>query len=355
MNWRVTRLAVLWTVGGATIAGGGYGAAASGSGERIDPEAVEAQASDLGPVERSRLREAGIAVLLELAASEDAQVRANAIEGLIPVPVRLEAVLPAALADENEGVRTVAGMAVGECELRGLISAVRPRLDDPSPYVRAAAIYALRACGEEVDPTPLGQMVTRDPSAKVRSHAAYLLGELADKGTSALLRDAAMQQVPRASAVENKVLQVQIAEALVKLGDTEQLHTIRAALYPSTPEELDATVLAVQVLGEQRDRPSAGQLHNLAVMRDPGGNPMPIEVRLAVAGALGALGNAEFEPVAMASIESGSDPERIQAAWALGEMATSAAVRALEGKLADPAPRVRVAAAAALLRAVEKP
>ncbi len=350
MEWRTCRSVAIMASAGLLasappLAAGA--AAAPAQAATVNP------AGGLGPVERSRLREAGIGVLLELIASEDAQVRANAIEGLVPVPARLEAVLPGALADENVGVRAVGAMAVGTCELRSLVPAVRALLGDESAFVRAGAIYAMRRCGEPTDPTPLGAMVIRDPSPKVRAHAAYILGELGDEGTSALLRDAATQQVPRASAVEVKVLQVQIAEALVKLGDTEQLHTIRAALYPSTPEELDATVLAVQVLGQQNDRLSAGQLRNLGLMRDPTGNPMPVEVRLAVAGALGALGSGEFESLARESLASGTEPQRIEAAWALGEIASVEAVRALEGTLADPSERVRVAVAAALLRAVE--
>ncbi|HZW09093.1 MAG TPA: HEAT repeat domain-containing protein, partial [Phycisphaerales bacterium] len=253
----------------------------------------------------------------------------------------------------NAGVRTVGAMAVGKAEIRSMTGAVSPLLNDESPFVRAAAIYALRACGESVDPTPLGAMVTRDPSPRVRAHAAYVIGELGDKGSTALLRDAANQSVARASAVEMKVLQVQIAEALVKLDDEEQLHTLRAALFPSTPEELDATVLAVQVLGAQKDRPSEGQLRNLVATRDPFGNPMPLEVRLAAAGALGSMGVADYEPVAAEALGATGEPQRIQAAWALGEIATPTAVRRLEGQLSDPSERVRVAVAASLLRAVE--
>lgn len=316
------------------------------------PAAALGQSSaGVDAVERSRLRELAIDELMRLATSEDAQVRANAIEGLIPAPARLEVVLPAALADENAGVRTVAAMAVGKAKLEDVAPAVEPLVRDSSPFVRAGAIYALRVNGRQVNPGPLGGMVTQDPSPRVRAHAAFLLGELGDKGTSAMLREAAQLDVARASPAEMKVLGVQIAEALVKLGDDEQLHTIRAALYPASPAELDATVLAVQVLGQLEDRASVGQLQNLATMRDQSGATMPTEVRLAVWGTLGRLGVSVDAAEVAQVLERGSEPQQIQAAWALGEIGGGTAVRRLEERLGQGPERVRVAVAAAMLRA----
>lgn len=307
----------------------------------------------VGAVEKSRLRELAIEELMQLASSEDPQVRANAIEGLTLAPARLEVILPGALADPNTGVRTVAAMVVGKGAIKSMNSAVRPLLDDASVYVRAAAIYALRKNGQDVNPTPLGGMVTRDPSPRVRAHAAYLLGELGDKGTISLLREAAGADVIRATAAEAKVLDVQIAEALVKLGDEDQLHTIRAALYPATPDELDATVLAVQVLGGLTDRASIGQLQSLWSVQDSGGGRMPIEVRLAVAGALGRLGVSVDTQEAEQAIQQGSDPHKMQAAWAFGEIAGSRSLRVLEAQLGEGSERVRVAVASAMLKATE--
>ena len=326
---------------------GGSGTAAEG------PAQAASVGGPLDPVERSRLRESAIGTLLELTQSVDPQVRANAIEGLLDAPARLETVLPAALADSNTGVRAVAAMAVGRARLTELVDAVRPLTEDRSAFVRASAIFALRRCGEQVDPTPLGGMVTGDPSPRVRAHAAYLLGELGDKGTSAMLREAVQLDVPRANAAEMKVLSVQIAEALVKLGDDEQLHTLRAALYPASPEELDATVLAAQVLGTLKDRGSEGQLRNLAAMRDPSGRAMPVEIRLAVAGALGTMGARSDPTDAIRGLQQGPEPTQIQAAWALGEIGGAEAVTALEGLLGETRERVKVAVASGLLRAAE--
>ncbi len=342
-------------------AGGILGLPTGCQGDGAAPAALGTQTSQAttkpntarDPVKRSRIRESAIATLLELTQSQDPQVRANAIEGLLVAPARLKALLPAALADPNAGVRTVAAMAVGKAKMTDLIEVVRPLTEDDSPFVKAAAIYAMRACGNEIDPTPLGAMVTGDPSPRVRAHAAYLLGELVDNGTSSLLREAVQLDVPRANPAEIKVLSVQIAEALVKLGDDAQLHTLRAALYPSTPEELDATVLAAQILGNLKDWGSEGQLRSLAAMRDTTGSSMPIEVRLAVAGALGAMGKQITTTEPEAALASGRESARIQGAWALGQIGGASAMHALEKTLGDPSERLRVAVGSALLNILE--
>ena len=311
-----------------------------------------AMAQSGGAIERSSLRERAISELLALASSSEAQVRANALEGLLPASSRLEAILPAALADENEGVRAVATMVVGRARIASLADACQPLLTDPSTFVRAGAIFALRRCGHDVDPTPLGAMVTEGRTAQIRAHAAYILGELGDKGTLGLLRDAASRDVPRASVVENRVLQVQIAEAMCKLGDAEQLHTIRAAMFPATADEFDAAVLAVQTLGVLDDRASTGQLRNLAMQQDSAGAMQPIEMRLAIAGALGRLGSGELESVAIETSRAEDWRVRVQSAWALGEIGTGTALRRLEEMLAEPEEFVRVSAAAGVLRAL---
>jgi HEAT repeat protein len=339
-----TVVAAMWLAGAWIGAPGGAGVAWGQSGS----------AAPLSDVDRSRARELAIDELLTLSTSEDPQVRANAIEGLLPAPARLESILPRALSDANEGVRTVAAIAVGKARLAGLTGQLEPMLRERSAFVRAAAIYGLRANGEAVNPTPLGAMVTRDASVRVRAHAAFLLGELGDKGTSRLLREAVQLEVPRTTSAEMKVLGVQIAEALVKLGDESQLHTIRAALYPATPEERDAAVLAVQVLGQLGDRASIGQLRNLLTMRDSSGRVLPLEVRLAVQGALGRLGQPVDISEATRALEGGEEPQRIQAAWALGEIGGVDAVTRLKGALGVGSERVRVSVAAGLLRAADR-
>ena len=99
--------------------------------------------------------------------------------------------------------------------------------------------------------------------------------------------------VPRASDTEIKLMQLQVSEALVKLGDDENVQSIRAALYPSRPEELEATALAVQILGQVRDKGSSGAMIHLAETKDAAGRPLPAEIRLGIAAALAKLGSPQ--------------------------------------------------------------
>ena len=69
------------------------------------------------------------------------------------------------------------------------------------------------------------------------------------------------------------------------------MDTVRSALYPSRPEELEATALAVQIIGEVHDRGAIDQL--IYLVDEETDRPMPAEVRLAVAGALAKLGLRE--------------------------------------------------------------
>ena len=55
-------------------------------------------------------------------------------------------------------------------------------------------------------------------------------------------------------------MELQIAQARVRLGDEEAIHSIRAALFPARSEDLEATALAAQLTGELNDRASAREL-----------------------------------------------------------------------------------------------
>jgi HEAT repeat protein len=215
-------------------------------------------------IERSTLRERALATLTEYTASNNALLRANALEALSPAGKRLQAPLAAGLVDPNEGVRAIAALLVGREEVKPLAASVRPLLADESPRVRASAIYALRAVGADVDPTPLGAFLLESPDTGVRAHAAFLFGELGDKTAMPLLRQALHSSVPGATEQQERVLGLQIAEAMVKLGDKSRLEGLRAALYPARPEEFEIAVLATQILGRLGDRASIPQLINLS-------------------------------------------------------------------------------------------
>jgi len=336
--------AMLLTTGAAALTAG-----CAAGGERTS--AADRDAPPIAPQKLVQLREQALQRLLQLTAHPHPQVRANAVEALTLAPAALATVARRMLADENLGVRFAAAMAVGRTQLAEARDWVRPLLSDPSPVVRAAAIYALRRLGEEADPTFLASLLTDAADPKQRATAAFILGELGEASAIPLLKDAARRPMPRASLIELRLLRLQIAEALVKLGEERAVETIRAALYPSRPEELEATALACQIIGEVRDRRAADQLIYLTALQ--GQRRPPAEVRLAAAEALAKLGLRSGGFIADELAEDPNPAIRSQCASVYGWAGRARDVAALEKLLADPSPLVQAAAAAGLLRAAK--
>lgn len=318
------------------------------------PPPPEASQPGLSMVERSALRERAIGELERAARGDDALLRANAIEGLLLAPARLRPVLALALTDENEAVRSVAAMALGEaaattpglCDLSASALALR---DDRSAFVRASAIYAGVRCNAGVDRSPLAQLLMLGATPGERSHAAFVLGEIGDRSAVPLLRSALASGLPNATQTELLLWELQISEAMAKLGDRDQVQVVRASLYPSRPEELEVTALAAQILGEIGDRASTDQLIVLTAYRQDG-RLYPAEIRLAAGASLAKLGNPNGVFLADQYRDAELDAVRSQAAHLYGVTGDPTRLRVLERMLDDRAGIVRVAAAAAIVR-----
>lgn len=321
----------------------------------VGAPAVGQQADYTDPIQRTMLRERAIASLLEASQDENAMLRANAIEGLQHAPSRIEEPLRRGLADVNEGVRYVAAMTAGELGVKSVLPEVEPLLVDAAPEVRAAAIFAMRKNGAEVDPTPLATMLMGD-EARLRSQAAFVLGELGDGSAIPMLRSVVGTAPETGLAVEQRLARLQIAEALVKLGRDDAVHAIRAALYPYNPDEVEAAALAAQILGELRDRNAVSVLIQKIEERvTPGGEwLMPPEVRLAAARALGQMGYTDGRYVADEHASSPEPALRSQAAFVYAETVGEESLGQLAAMIDDPNPMVEVAASAATLRALER-
>ncbi len=303
------------------------------------------------PLKATELRERALSELDKAATDSDPAVRANAVEGLSLAPARAKSAVAAALRDQNEGVRSTAAMVVGRAGMRDQADALRPLLSDRSEYVRSAATFGLMKNGAGVDPTPLADLLLTDPSPRVRSYVVFILGELGDRSAAPMIRQAAATPIPRASAIENRLFQLQAAEALVKLGDDSRLEPILAALFPATPEDLEATALAAQILGQLGHKPAVGDLNNLAWGTDPTGQKMPAEIRLAAGAALARLGRpATVSAIADEFRASEAQVLRAQAAMVYGEVRNPADLPKLEPMLSDGSGLVRVSAAAAILK-----
>ncbi|MEX2218507.1 MAG: HEAT repeat domain-containing protein, partial [Phycisphaerales bacterium] len=262
-----------------------------------------------------------------------------------------EPLLLAGLKDPNAGVRSTAAMMIGRLKLADAAPACRPLATDPSPFARASAIYALSRCGQPVNSTPLARLLLHDPSTRVRAHVAFLLGELGEPSAAGLLREAARGASSRSTQpAEQRLFLAQVSEALVKLGEHSQVEPIRAHLYPSRPEDLEATALAAQILGQLRDKGSTDELIYLTAYKDRQGNRMPAEIRLAAAGSLARLGNDKGSFVADEYAASDMAVLRAQSAFVYGEIGRAENLPKLEKLLGDQTGIVRVSAAGAVLK-----
>ena len=310
--------------------------------------------------EQVRPHEAAARAVIEASLmSDDPQIRAHSAEALLADPAWLLAVSPTLLADENQGVRAVTAAALGDVmsptdagrpDWAPLRPVLRGLTKDDSVFVRLAAVYAIAKAGDQVDRAPLAVSLMSDPLPRVRAQAAFFLGRLDDRSALPMLREAANARMPMSSGAEYKLMQLQIAEAMVRLGEVDRVQALRAALFPSRPQDLEATALAVQVLGDVGDRSSIDQLIYLADQRDEGGNLMPAEIRLGIAGSLAKLGQPQGWFIAGEYAKSESPLIRAQAAAVYGLTRGPENGARLGALLQDPAEIVRVAAAAAVIR-----
>mgnify|MGYP006421240915 CR=1 FL=1 len=298
------------------------------------------------------IRASAVEMLQELSGHQRPVIRANAIEAASVLPrARLEPLVALGLSDENEGVRSVAAMVVGQRGLDGLRPTLESlRVDDASPFVRCSAIYALHEIGTEPDLTPLAGYLLESDDIKLSSHAAFVLGELGNNSAVPVLEQGASKRWPRESPIQRRIFRLQIAEAMIKLGESEELDAVRSALYPSRPEELEATALAVQILGEVRDRGSVDQLIYMA--NEETGLEMPAEVRLGIASTLADLGLRNGGYIADEYADHDMDVLRAQAATVYGVIGRREYLGTLAEMMGDESPLVRVAAASSVVRSV---
>ncbi len=298
------------------------------------------------PVVLADLRERAVSEIEAGVRNPDAEVRANSIEAAAKLPARMENFVALGLTDPNEGVRAVAAMSVGRSGLDRLIPATEGLVGDPSPFVRSAAIFALAKNGRPADQTPLAGMLTGEWPTRVRSHVAFLLGELGNRSAAPMLRAwgrVAPGRTANSGQAEVQLMQLQFA------GDEVSLEALRAALYPSRPEDLEATAMAVQILGQVQDRKSVDNLIYLASYKDEAGNLLPAEVRLSVAGALARMGLPQGAFLAEEYRASAIPAVRAQCAFVYGVTGGPQNLARLDELLGDGDTRVRIAAAAGVL------
>lgn len=321
------------------------------------------------------------AVVEQAGLHSQARIRLAAIEAAEFAPDAALDLARNGLADENPAVRFAALVTVGKLKLTGLSQAALDLMRDENESVRAAAIFAAKRTGRDVDLSPLGRMLASG-RASSRANAAMLVGMLGDRQATEMLQDMAAQPMPRVSPAERTWVRLQFAEAMIRLDpdNAEVLGTIRAAMYSNLN---DVRVLSMQILGDVGDRSVRAGLAHIIKRSNP------IQVKIAAAQALVRMGDPQggkllidastyrtprlrkdlgdylreidgASPEGQAIQAILADPKRqaqsaaevrAQAARALGYMDSNASAKRLSKLLDDPDPVVQVAAAAALLRA----
>ena len=148
-----------------------------------------------------------------------------------------------------------------------------------------------------------------------------------------------------------RIVELQGAPALVRLGDAAEIQPIRAALFtPSEQGEL--ILLAIQSLSELRDEGAKGMLVRL-VEAEGEQSRRPPEIRLAAATALARLSYQGAGPYLRLAFEHRADPDpaiRAQVAAMLGYVPSQEGEVLLADLLQDPSGAVRLAAAGSVLR-----
>jgi HEAT repeat protein len=247
-------------------------------------------------------------------------------------------------------VRFIAAMTIGDFKLAGAAHLLLPLLHDESSSVRAAAIYALRRCGQNADLSPLAEMVTgSDP--EVKANAALVLGKLRNPSAVPLLRSAVGRGMSRVSPARARLVDLQIAEAMVLLGDDRQLDVVRAALFAPAAEQGEIVALACLIAGRIGDERAIPTLLDYATRT--GDRRLPAEVRMAATMALASL-NPEQTPieVPLEFVNHQRPAIRAQAALTLGAIPSQQSTAALRRLMGDSDPLVQVSAAAGVLKAL---
>ena len=294
-------------------------------------------------------RQLALSILMNSARSQWPQMRANAMEALIPDPRRLRGEVVAGLVDENRGVRFVALMSMYKAKLCELVPMAEDLLQDPSDSVRAAAILALRTCDHPVDPSPLARMAGSD-DPEVRANAFVILGLLGNPSAEVVIRNSLGTSMGLVNPSRARIVELQGAAALVRLGDEEEIQPIRAALFTPT-EQGELILLAIQALAELGDAGAKGMLVRL--VEAPGNQARPPEIRLAAATALARLGLREPAPYLRLASEYGVSPDpavRAQVAALLGFVPCETGDAMLANLMQDQSSLVRLAAAGSVVR-----
>ena len=297
-------------------------------------------------VDGSTVQESALSILLQATKSSQPRLRANAIEALRYAPPNiLESVVRESLVDENRGVRFVASMMIGEQRLCNLSLLLEPLLLDGSQSVQAAAMFSIYKCGGKVDLNPIAKMLN-SVNPELRGNAAMILGQMGNASAKQMIRDALKTTPVSITPIRRRLINLQMAEALILLGEQEELEVVRAAIFSSS-QESEVTAIACQIAGRLHDVEVTSTLESITLTP----NRYPDEIRLIAATALAEINPSRMpmEPV-LRFTSSDFASLRSQCATALGVQGNQLNLGPLTLMMEDSDPLVQISAAGAVLR-----
>jgi len=297
-------------------------------------------------VDGSTVNASALSILQQATESSNPRLRANAIEALRYAPKEiLEQAVRVGLGDENRGVRFVASTMIGEQHLCNISLFLEPLLLDDSESVQAAAMFSMHKCGGVVDLNPIASMLSSD-NPELRGNAAMILGLLGNTSAKQMIRNALKNTPVSITPIRRRLINLQMAEALILLGDQDEFEVIRAAIFSSS-QESEVTAIACQIAGRLHDVEVTSTLESITLTP----NRYPDEIRLIAATALAEINpnRMPLEPV-LRFTSSDSASLRSQCATALGVQGNQLNLGPLTLMMDDSDPLVQISAAGAVLR-----
>ena len=244
------------------------------------------------------------------------------------------------LEDESMPVRFAAAVAIGDLEYSIARTSVQRALRDRDVNVVIAASYAMGRLGYAEYSEVVRKALLSDDQT-VRANAAFLLGRVGDASALELLKRT--QQ----SADSSDKVRFQALEARAQLGDEQVLRKLWAIVYSGYSDDRIMGVRAMGALGTQTARDV------LVTKLDDD----ILEVRLAVAGQLGKLGDKTGEAEVLNAFDkkltAGLDEQarartNVLAALAIGQICTAPLTQHLPKLMKNESKSVRLAAATAV-------
>jgi HEAT repeat protein len=282
----------------------------------------------LDPDLRAKAREELLAGLNDT----DPVLRCNCIEALSKVdPTDASAVVMKDLSAQSDMVRFAAVVAAGQMKLVDAYQPLLGMVDDPSPQVQAAVLFALHRLGDTRRSHELEHLAaSADPH--VRGTVAFVVGLLKEPSAAKMLTTLLADRSP--------AVRIQAAEALWRIGNQRGLEDLVAFSISGYPDDQMIALPAIAETGDQRViQHIRGQLDNDY-----------IEVSLSAARALGMLGSDEGWNIAVPAATSSDPRQRSLAALAMGAIGRTDLQPYLKQLIKDKEPAVRISAATAILQ-----